>query len=86
MFVADSETQKLRFIADVYGKKTIDELDKKQKNQSAQDIIEYLCTDKIYGYGIDQSKMSKEDVLKLVNVRYAISLNSYQKYIATTIA
>ena len=28
--------------------------------------------------------LSKEEVLKLVNIRYAISLNSYQKYIATT--
>lgn len=85
-FIAESKTQRLRFIADVYGKKTIDELTKKQKNQSAEDIIDYLCTDKLYGYGIDQKKLSKEDVLKLVNVRYAISLNSYQKYIATTIA
>ncbi|MGN1166810.1 MAG: penicillin-binding transpeptidase domain-containing protein [Lachnospiraceae bacterium] len=85
-FMAESQTRKLRFIADVYGKKTIDELTKKQKNQSAQDIINYLCTDEVYGYGIDQKKMEKEDVLKLVNVRYAISLNSYQKYIATTIA
>lgn len=85
-FIAESDTQRLRFIADVYGMKTIDELTKKQQNQSAQEIIDYLCTDKTYGYGIDQKKLNKEEVLKLVNVRYAISLNSYQKYIATTIA
>ncbi|MDV9527884.1 penicillin-binding protein, partial [Clostridioides difficile] len=52
----------------------------------AQDIIDYLCTDKLYGYGIDEKEMDKEDVLKLVNIRYAISLNSFQKFIATTIA
>ena len=86
MFVHENETQKLRFIADVFGKKTIDELSKKQQNMSAQDIIDYLCTDEIYGYGIDQKKMEKEDVLKLINVRYAISLNNFQKYITTTIA
>lgn len=86
IFVADSDTQRLRFIADVYGKKTIDELSDEQKNQSAAEIIQYLCTDKVYGYGINQKKLSKEEVLKLVNIRYAISLNSYQKYIATTIA
>lgn len=85
-FVAESKTQRLRFIADVYGKSTIDELTKKQQNQTAGEIMDYLCTDKTYGYGINQKKLSKEDVLKLVNVRYAISLNSYQKYIATTIA
>ena len=43
-------------------------------------------TDKQYGYGINQKKYSKEEVLKLINIRYAMSLNSFQKYIATTIA
>ena len=86
MFVAENDTQRLRFIADVYGKKTIDELSDKQKSSTAQDIIDYLCTDKLYGYGIDEKGMDKEDVLKLVNIRYAISLNSFQKFIATTIA
>lgn len=86
MYVAENDTQRLRFIADVYGKKTIDELSDKQKSSTAQEIIDYLCTDKLYGYGIDEKKMDKEDVLKLVNIRYAISLNSFQKFIATTIA
>lgn len=85
-FAAESNTQKLRFIADIYGLKTIDELSEEQKNQSAGDIMHYLCTDERYGYGIDEEEMSQDEVLKLVNVRYAISLNSYQKYIATTIA
>ena len=85
-YVAESETQILRFIADVYGKSKIDDLTKEQKNQTAEEIIDYLCTDKQYGYGIDQKKLDKAEVLKLINIRYAISLNSYQKYIATTIA
>mgnify|MGYP000399924546 FL=1 len=86
MFVAESDTQRLRFIADVYGQATIDKLTDKQKEQTADEIIHYLCTDETYGYGIDQEELSKAEVLKLVNVRYAISLNSYQKYIPTTIA
>lgn len=86
MYVAESDTQRLRFIADVYGQATIDKLTKEQKNQSADELIHYLCTDKRNGYGISEKKLSKEEVLKLVNIRYAISLNSYQKYIATTIA
>lgn len=85
-FAAESNTQRLRFIADIYGLKTIDELSEEQKNQSAGDIMHYLCTNKRYGYGINEEKMERDEVLKLVNVRYAISLNSYQKYIATTIA
>lgn len=86
IFMSDNDTRRLRFIADVYGLRTIDELSPKQKNQSAGELIDYLCTDESYGYGINQKKMSKEAVLKLVNVRYAMSLNSFQKYIATTIA
>ena len=86
MYVAQNETQRLRFVADVYGKRTIDELSEKQKNISAEALINYLCTDEVNGYGIDQSAMERQEVLKLVNIRYAISLNSYQKFIATTIA
>lgn len=86
IFVAESDTQRLRFIADVYGKATIDKLTKEQKAQAAEDIIHYLCSDEKNGYGINEEKYSKEEILKLINIRYAVSLNSYQKYIATTIA
>ena len=86
MYIAESNTQRLRFIADVYGQATIDKLTEEQKSQTAQEIIDYLCTDERYGYGIDQKELSRAEVLKLVNVRYAISLNSYQKYMSTTIA
>lgn len=85
-FVAESDTQRLRFIADVYGEAKIDSLTPEQKEQTAEDIIVHLCTNEKNGYGIDIEQLSKEEVLKLVNIRYAISLNSYQKYIATTIA
>ncbi len=85
-FATSSDTQRLRFIADVYGLTTIDQLTDEQRNSTADDIILYLCTDASYGYGIDLELMSKEDALKLVNIRYAISLNSFQKYIETTIA
>ena len=86
IYVAENDTQRLRFIADDFGKQSIDQLSKKQKHISAEGLVRYLCTDEVYGYGINQKKLSKEEVLKLVNVRYAISLNSYQKYISTTIA
>ncbi len=70
----------------MFGKKTIDELSDKQKSISAAGLVDYLSTDKLNGYGINQKKMEKSEVLKLVNVRYAMSLNGFQKYIATTIA
>ena len=49
-------------------------------------MIDYLCTDKKYGYGIDQEAYTKAEVLKRVNIRYAMSLNRFQKYMAKTIA
>lgn len=85
-FSMTNETQRLRFVADVFGESYIDGLSEKQRNMSASEIMNYLCTDKTYGYGIDQDKMEKSQVLKMVNIRYAIGLNSFQKYIPTTVA
>ena len=85
-FTQSSDTQKLRFIADVYGKRTIDELTEKQQNQSAADIIHYLCTDEKYGYGLDDSTLEPAYILKIINMRYAMALNAYQQYIDTVLA
>lgn len=85
-FVAEEGTSRLRFIADVYGKAKIDSLSDAQKKSTAQDIMNFLCEDKVNGYGINQKETEKADVLKLVNIRYAMGLNSYQKYIPTTVA
>ena len=85
-FSQTNETQRLRFVADVYGYSSADDLTDEQKNQTADDIIEYLCTDEIYGYGLDYSGSDQGYILDMVNMRYAMHLNSYQKYMSTTIA
>ena len=85
-FSQTNETQRLRFVADVYGYSSADDLTDEQKNQTADDIIEYLCTDEIYGYGLDYSGSDPGYILDMVNMRYAMHLNSYQKYMSTTIA
>ena len=85
-FTQSSETQRLRFVADVYGQRTIDTLNEDQRNQSAADIIHYLCTDDVNGYGLDDSTLDPAYILKMINMRYAMGLNSYQQYIATTLA
>ena len=82
----DTGTQKLRFLADVFGYTTIDMLSSEQKSISAADLIHYMCTDEVYGYGIDEESMDASTVLKLVTLRYKMNLNSYQKYIETPIA
>lgn len=90
-------TKLLRFKADVYGETTIDKLKYFQENASAQEIIEYLCNKfKIGTYDILENGKNgdfhpgegytKREVLQLVTLRYQMSLYSYQKYIATTVA
>lgn len=85
-FSQTNETLRLRFVADVYGYSSTDDLSEEQKTQTAEDIIEYLCTDDTYGYGLDISGSDPEFILKMVNMRYAMHLNSYQQYLTTTIA
>ena len=88
-------TRLLRFLADIYGKKKTDDLEYKQRTATATELIEYLCTR--YGIGeytdpsdknsfIPGGGYSKSEVLKMVTIRYALTLNGYQKYIATIVA
>lgn len=85
-FSQTNETLRLRFIADVYGETYIDDLTEEQQNSTAEEIVHYLCTDKTYGYGIDEDSLDRGYVLKLVNMRYAMNLNSFQQYIPTVLA
>lgn len=90
-------TKLLRYLADIYGKIYIDTLELKERNATPDEVVEYLCSTKKYGIGTytdpDDSKSfvpclgySKEDILKIITIRDAMSANSYQKYIPTTIA
>lgn len=92
-----SGTKQLRFLADVYGHSSIDDLDYKEEKASADDVINYLCSRKKYGIGhntidgdnssfVSGKGYSKQEILKIINVRYNMATNSYQKYIATTVA
>lgn len=85
-YTAAEGTTRQRFIADVFGKRTIDDLSDAQSKATPAEIMKFLCEDETTGYGIDQSTMDKTLVLKLVTIRYAMNLNSYQKYIPVTIA
>lgn len=82
-------SRRSRFLADIYGYTTIDKLSEKQLASTPQDIIDFLCANKRgndYGFGIDQETQGKERVLQLVTIRYGMHLNSFKKYIPTTIA
>lgn len=73
-----------RFKADIFGYAFINDMTYAESSASADDIMEYLTGKK--RYNIDTENLSKQEIIKLVSVRYAMSLNAYQKYIATTIA
>ena len=83
--------KRLRFLADIYGMRTIDELKKKDLDKSSpQDVMNFLCANKRksggYGFGVDTKSYTPERVLQIVTVRYHMNLNSFQRYIATVIA
>ena len=86
-FVETNETRKLRFIADVYGEAYVDDLEEDERNQSAAELIHYLC-EKRYGLNDDKDDPDYDPayILKMVNMRYAMGLNGYQQYRSTTLA
>jgi len=88
----------LRFLADIYGHSKTEDLKLKERDATPQELITYLCSSSKFGIGkyvpnekgkydfIPMEGYTKDELLKMVAVRYAMSLNSYQKYIATNVA
>ena len=85
-FAMTNEFTRLRFLADVYGERFIDDMTFEQANSTPLDVIEFLATNPITGYGIDLEEFDTETILKLVNMRYNIHLNSFTQYIPTILA
>lgn len=90
-------TQLLRFLADIYGYPKIGDLKYEEKNSTPDDVINYFCQRKKYaiGYYTDQNDNNsfvpgggyeKDEILRIVSVRYALSLTGYKKYMGTTIS
>ena len=90
-------TSLLRFLADVYGHTTIDQLEEKERTATAAEVVDYLCgwtRFRIGNYDENTTKdtfipgdgYTRKEVLKILTIRYDMSTNNYQKYIATTVA
>ncbi len=88
-------TQQLRFLADVYGRTSINNLKYEEKTKTAAEVVDDLC--KKFGIGkltdpddsssfVPRLGYTDERALKILNIRYNMNSNSYQKYIDTTIA
>ena len=91
-------TSLLRFLADVYGHSKIGDLKDAQRTATAQEVMEFLSNRTNFAIGAyedpENSKSefipgegyTKEEWLKLITIRYAMSLTSFRKYIGTTVA
>ncbi len=90
-------TQLLRFLADVYGHTTIDKLEEKERTATPSEVMDYLCgweRFRIGDYDSDTTSdtfvpgngYTKAETLKILTIRYDMNTNSFQKYIATTVA
>lgn len=90
-------TRLLRFLADVYGHTYTDELEYSEKTATPDEVIAFLAGRSKFGIGDnavsgDSSTFqvgmgyTKDELLKILTIRYAMSANGYQKYIATTVA
>lgn len=89
-----------RFKADVYGQAKIDSLKEDQLNASPKKIMDYLCSAERFGlvnkddpYTAEELKkhdlpesFTPEETLAIVRIRYALSANSFKKYVPATIA
>ncbi len=95
-----SGNARLRFIADVYGKTYIDQLDAEERASTPLDIMNYLSRTKKNGFAIGEYEIpndkksefipgkgyEKDEWLKVVTLRYNMSLTSFRKYLGTTVA
>ena len=95
-FTVDDK-QLLRFLADIYGSPTIDKLTYAQKTSTPLEVMEYMCGTSKYEIGeytdpdtkknfVPGMGYTREQQLKMVTIRYAMSANSFQKYIPTVVA
>lgn len=80
---------KQRFLADVYGHSSVDSLKFNNKlgydegEATADQVMEYLQSSRKFGIA---EKYEGDMAYRITVIRYAMSENSYQRYISTTIA
>ncbi|MGN0273985.1 MAG: penicillin-binding transpeptidase domain-containing protein [Chordicoccus sp.] len=89
-----------RFKADVYGEAKIDDLTDAQLNATADEMMDFLTSQKKFGLTrtskpftqeeLDSvglpATLTKQQTLDIVYVRYELSTTSYRKYVPVTIA
>ena len=91
-------TSRLRFLADVYGRTTVDKLKDEERTATPDEVMTFLSRSKGFGIGelenpedsssrfVEGKGYTKQEWLQLVTLRYAMNLTSFRKYIGTTVA
>lgn len=73
----------LRFLRDIYGAKSVNDLTDEQKNTTAQQLFDYLCSDEKYNVSDEYPVANR---LEILNLRRYMSANSYNRYMTFTIS
>ncbi len=93
-----SDTKLRRFKADVYGYADPGKMKYQEETATAEEMMEYLAGYSRYGVGkssdpanprdsfVPGEGYTKKEILQIVTIRYAMSANSYQKFIPTNVA
>lgn len=93
-----TDTRLRRFKADIYGYADPGKMKYQEETASAEEMMEYLAGYSRYGVGKSSDPLNprdsfvlgdgytKKEILQIVTIRYAMSANSYQKFIPTVIA
>ena len=99
-FDSDDETILNRFRADIYGYPSIEQLSEEERNADADKIMydlgcenrfglfnseEPYTSEELASHGLPE-ELSKEDSLAITNIRYMLSLISFQRYMSVTVA
>ena len=100
VFDVEQGTTRDRFRADIFGYKTIDEMSYEEATSTPDDIIALLSgserfalynanrpytEEELLSHGLPL-ELTKDEALKILRIRYDLSLSSYQKYKQVTVA
>ncbi len=93
-----SDTKLRRFRADIYGYADPGKMSYAQETSTAEEMMQYLAGYSRYGVGKSTDPLNprdsfvlgegytKKEILQIVTIRYAMSANSFQKFIPTNVA
>ena len=85
-FAMTNEFNRLRFLADVFGHRSIDDMSFEQAHATPFEVIEFLATDPATGFDLPLEGKDNDLILRMVTLRYAIRLNGFTQYIPTILA